>query len=67
MGWGRKGLMFCEFSDPGDSTLTHTDTQARMHMHTPPPPAIVLQSRFVYLPLIWGVRLERGIEKGLSR
>lgn len=35
MGWGRKGLMICEFSDP--RTLTHTDTQAHTHMHTHTP------------------------------
>lgn len=59
MGWGRKGLMFCEFSDPGD-TYTHTYRHTRTDAPAPLPPAIVLQSRFVYLPLIWGCEIGKG-------
>lgn len=65
MGWGRKGLMFCEFSDPGDMhthTYRHTRTYAHAHTHPSLQPLFFRAGLFICL---WfgDVRLERGIER----
>lgn len=56
---GREGNGFViqEFSDLRDCRFKTSDTPT-FFLHLPPPP-IFLQTRFIYLLLVWGVSEER--------